>query len=398
MRTSPAPYRKIAAHFALAAAVVLALAFGVLNAAAQSGRDATLAPRTNHGKPFKIGYLETRPFVNYAATLANLVDALKDTGWLKTTETVPYQPQQTDARVIWNWLSAQKNEPFVEFVKDGFYTYDGLQGAEVKAASAKLIDRLKTKSDIDLMLVMGTDAGVALAVDDHQTPAIVMSTSNAVEAGIVKSAGYSKRDHVWAHMDPLRYRRQIDIFYDVFRFKKLGVVYDDDLAGRTFAAIQDLEAAAAVKGFEIVREYVKQPQKYGERKEAFYRDLEAAHARLAASSDAVYFGLFIGIDAKRLPAIFAPLSKSGIPVFAQQATDVRDGALLSLARVDFKGVGRFNAEAMARALNGVPLSKIPQIYENSPNIIMNLEVATRIGFRPRFELLLVADELIAKIR
>jgi ABC-type uncharacterized transport system substrate-binding protein len=50
--------------------------------------------------------------------------------------------------------------------------------------------------------------------------------------------------------------------------------------------------------------------------------------------------------------------------------------------------------AMVRILKGELPSKIPQIYENSPNIIINLDVAKQIGYRPRFDLLLGADQII----
>ena len=49
---------------------------------------------------------------------------------------------------------------------------------------------------------------------------------------------------------------------------------------------------------------------------------------------------------------------------------------------------------MVRILKGESPSKISQIYENSPNIIINLDIAKEIGFRPRFELLLGADQTI----
>lgn len=366
--------------------------------AQQKNLDPALAPKTNNGKPWRIAYLETRPFVNYAATLVNMVRALKDMGWIDSTEGLPYVTNQLDTKEMWNWLATNKKGPYLEFVADAYYTYEGLKGPEIKEAAKPIIKRLKETKDIDIIMAMGTDSGRTMAVDDHKVPVIVMSTSNAVQAGIIKSVEDPGKDHVWAHMDPYRYRRQIEIFHDIFKFKKLGIAYDDDKPGKSFAAVDDVEEAAKAKGFEIVREIVKQPQKYGENKEDFYRDLIAAHTRLAEKVDAVYFGLFIGIEPQRQPEVFAPLVAKKIPVFAQQAPlDVRYGALMSLARADFKGVGRFNAEAMVRILNGTSPRKIPQVFENSPNIMMNVEVAKAIGYKPRFEILLVADELVEKV-
>jgi ABC-type uncharacterized transport system substrate-binding protein len=372
--------------------------FSTAPAFAQQNLDPALAPRTNNGKPWKIGYLEQQPFVNYAATLVNVVRALKDMGWISTVDGLPYAPDQLDTVAMWEWLSSQPMGPYIEFVKDGYYTYKGLKGPDIAKGAEPIIKRLKETKDIDMIMAMGTAPGRTMAVDAHKVPVVVMSTSNAVQAGIIKSVEDPGKDHVWAHMDPYRYRRQIEIFHDIFRFKKLGIAYDDDKPGRSFAAVDDVEAAAKEKGFEIVREIVKQPGKYGENKEDFYRDLVAAHTRLASKVDAVYFGLFIGIEPFRQPEVFAPLVASKIPVFAQQAPlDVKYGALMSLARADFKGVGRFNAEAMVKILNGTSPRKIPQVYENSPNIILNVEVAKAIGYKPRFEILLVADELFQKV-
>jgi len=64
---------------------------------------------------------------------------------------------------------------------------------------------------------------------------MVFSTSNAVQVGIVNSNDYSGRDQVWAHMDPDRYRQQIEVFHDIFAFKKLGMVYEDSVSGRALA-------------------------------------------------------------------------------------------------------------------------------------------------------------------
>jgi len=49
---------------------------------------------------------------------------------------------------------------------------------------------------------------------------------------------------------------------------------------------------------------------------------------------------------------------------------------------------------MVRILKGESPAKVRQIYENSPNIIINLDVAKEIAYRPRFDLLLGADQLV----
>jgi ABC-type uncharacterized transport system substrate-binding protein len=353
-----------------------------------------LAPVDHGGAPWRIAYLESRPFENYAATLANMIKALHRMGWIKSIDGLPYVKGQTDAKVIWDWMAKQQEEPYLKFVQDGFYTFDGLNKDQVSAMADQISRRIREAKDVDLLLVMGTQGAQKMAHCQLPVPILAMSISNAKEAGIVQGNDFSGDEHVWAHMDPYRYKRQIDIFYDIFKFKTLGVVMDPDLAGRSFAAVDDVLKAAKEHGFKVVIENVPQPQKYTTNKEQFSTDLEAAFARLAPRVDAVYLGLFIGNDPKALAQELSPLTQNRIPVFAQQSSDVASGALMSLARQDFSGVGNFDAAAMVRVLKGELPSKIPQVYESSPNIIINLDVAKQIGFRPHFDLLLGADQII----
>ncbi len=356
--------------------------------------DATLAPHPAKGRKWRIGYCETKTFINYASTLANLAWQMQEIGWLKGADGLVWTKEIKETRGMWDWLADHDLGPNVEFVKDAYWTFEGLKGEAVAKLGDEIVARLN-KGDVDLLIAMGTDAGKAVANDKHKTPVLVFSTSNAVKAGIIKSVEDSGRDHLWAHMDPLRYKRQLEIFHDIFHFKRLGIAYEDSKGGRTFAAVDDVEAVAKERGFTVVRTFVKQPA--GDM-EAFYRDLLAAHRALAPQVDAYYFGLFIGIEAERMPELFQPLYDRKVPVFSQQgAEDVKFGALMSVARANFKGIGRFGAETIARVLNGTPPRKLNQVFENSPNIVVNLEVARQIGYQPTFDILLSADELFQTV-
>ncbi len=367
----------------------------VSHAIAQTASPTVLSPVTTaSGTPWRISYIETRPFANYAATLANLVTALHRMGWIKSIEGLPYTKGQVDSKIIWDWLAQKTDEPYLKFGENDFYTFDKLKSPEYGAHAEKITQKINQSKNTDLVLIMGTESAKEILKYGLNVPALSMSTSNALQAGIVKGAEYSGNDLVWAHMDPYRYKRQVDIFYDIFKFKTLGIVVDDDVAGRSFAAIDDVLEVAKQRNFQVVIENVGQPEKYGKNQKQFAIDMEAANARLASKVDAVYVGLFIGSDPKQLSTVLSPLVNNKIPVFAQQANDVNNGALMSLARQNFGGVGNFGAKAMVRILKGELPSQISQIYENSPNIIINLDVAKAIGYRPRFELLLGADQIV----
>ena len=353
-------------------------------------------PPARAARGWRIGYIETKPFSNYAATLANIVYALREMGLISGIDGLPYRPDQVDTRGVWDWLARHDLGPQIEFVADAYYSYEGMKGPEIEQAAESIVRRLRETQDIDLMIAMGTEAGRTMASGAHRTPVLVFSTSNAVQAGIIQSVEDPGKDNIWAHVDPDRYRRQLEIFHDLFHFKRLGIAYEDSQSGRTFAAVADVEAVAKERGFEIVRELVKQPTP--DHGEAFYAALIAANRRLADQVDAAYFGLFIGMQPTRLAEVLAPFVERKIPVFAQQAPDgVRYGALVSVARANFQGIGRFGAGAIAKVMQGTKPRHIGQVYENSANILLNLQVARAIDYRPSFEILLVADEVFQQV-
>lgn len=361
-----------------------------------AGKEASVSPVTKEGKKWRIGYCESTRFVNYAEHLYALVRGLAALGWLQDTERFPYQPGQEDTRALWEWLASHNTGPYIEFVGDAYYTYNGLASQAQTRKTDAIIRRLNHKRDIDLMIVMGTVAGKQMADDRHTVPVMVFSTSNAVAAGIVKSEKGSGRDHVWAHIYSNRFRRQIEVFHDMFSFKKLGMVHEDSPAGRTLAALDDAEALARERKFTIIRQNVNDNQTD---KSRFFSEMLAANRKLAAEVDAVYMTIYPGSRKfEMLPALMEPFFEKKIPVFTQLKIEVQYGALISVADANFMGIGLFGAEAIATVLKGGSTSTLPQVYESTPYIVLNLEAAQKIGYRPPFDILLIADSLYRNIK
>lgn len=342
------------------------------------------------GKKFRIAYCETRPYGNYAGTLYYIVQGLKHLEWVDNVEGLPYQWGQTDTKSMWDWLSSRDVGPKIEFVKDGYYSLNGDE-----AVTQSVLQRLSQSQDIDLIIVMGTIAAERIANDRHCVPVMVFSTSNAVQSGIVSQTEYSGNEHIWAHMDPYRYRQQLEVFYDIFKFKKLGFVYDPSPAGQAFAGLADIKYVAAEKGFSIVG-YEIQGTKGEQDQERFAGDLLALHKKMANEVDAVYYTITPspGLKPEKLGEILEPLYANNIPVFSQLGEEeVRSGALLSVARADFSGVGSFGAEQIVNVLRRQPVGTLPQVYADAPAIAINMAAAKKIGYKPPFDILLVADKV-----
>ncbi|TWA72884.1 ABC-type uncharacterized transport system substrate-binding protein [Azospirillum brasilense] len=335
---------------------------------------------------WRIGYAESMPYGNYAATLAAILGELERMGWTGPLTGLPYRPGQTDTASLWSWLSARAGSPVLDFVPDAHATNLTAEGA------AALVRRLQDPGDIDLMIVMGTVAGVALATDAHRVPVLAFSCTNPIAAGIVESETDTGRDHVWAHLDPRRFQRQLSIFHRTFRFQRLGIAYDDSPTGRAIASLPDIEASAERLGFALVRRHVRAPIDHLDQ----YRyevELTDAWEALSREAEAVYitYGRW---PLDRFSQLVRPFLKRRIPTFSQLGPEeVERGALMSIARADMAGIGHFGAATLARVMAGEPLRRLPQVYFDTPSIAWNAATAAAIGYRIPFPALLAADSL-----
>ncbi|MGE5417366.1 MAG: ABC transporter substrate-binding protein [Acidobacteriota bacterium] len=347
-----------------------------------------LAPGLKDGHKYRIAYCESEPYVNYAGTLYALIKGFGKLGWLDARG-LPYAKGQSDTTAMWDYLTAHNSSPYIDFVKDGNYSLSTMPSANPENL---IIRRLKEKGDIDLVICMGTKAGKILAQGKHKVPVAVFSTSNAVRAGIVKSASDSGCDNIWAHVDPARYQTQIEVFHDIFKFKKLGLVHEDSETGRILAAVDDVKKVARTEEFKIIGYGIKEPINDADQ-ERYYHDLLKLHKKLAGEVDAMY--LTMGqIEADRLPEMLAPFYEKDIPVFSQLGSEeVANGALLSVAQASYNQVGEYGAEVMIKLLRGMSARQLAQSFQSTPNIALNLDVAERIGYKPSFEILLAADEI-----
>ncbi len=349
-----------------------------------------LVASTNEGNKWRIGYCESQPYFEFDGTLYYIVKGLQELGWVANTEGFKYTPFQEDTRTMWKWLSENDMGPYIEFVKDAYYDM-----SEQPDTGEKVVKRLSEKKDIDLMIVNGTYAALNTANDKHSVPTLVFSTSNAVQSEIIKSPTDSGHKHVWAHVDPERFKRQVEIFYDIFKFKKVGLVYENSYR-KVFAAVDDVEEVSKERGFEIEHYYVDGPVDDNDY-DRYINDVIKAHKVLAEKVDAMYVtnGAWKFSD---LPKLLKPFYDKRIPVFSQAGSiEVRNGALMSIARANFLGIGRFGADKIARIFNGSLSGELSQVFEDTPNIAINMEAADKIGYRPTFEILLVADEIYTSI-
>ncbi|WP_020410103.1 ABC transporter substrate-binding protein [Hahella ganghwensis] len=341
-------------------------------------------------KKWRIAYYEGGPYDNYHHSLIAMVNGLMELGWIEKNEI----PKRMDTRTLWLWLSENAKSKFLSFTPDAYYSADWVQENR-EVMSAAILHRLNQQKDIDLVFAMGTWAGQDLANDLHNIPTFVISTTDPIRSGIIKSAEDSGFDHIFARVSPRRYERQIRVFHDAIQFRRLGVAYEDSEVGRAYTALETIEKVAAEDNFEIIRCHTLSD--IPDNQKAVRSVLDCVDY-LSRNSDALYITEQGGVNNQSIANIVEIANKHNIPTFSQLGSEqVKYGILMSMSKPDYKPLGVFLASNLGQVFNGARPRDLMQLYEEEPNISINLKTAEKIGLYLHAEWLAAADEIYRAI-
>jgi len=312
-------------------------------------------------KKYRVGYLQGGDYHTYRQLFSVVMQELKRAGW---ADKLVFPP---DACFSADWNREKCRE---------------------------MANALAARKDLDMIWSFGTWAGQEMAkTSNYTTPIIVMSVSNAVRSKIVPNYKDSGRDNLTARIDPTKYERQMRLFYDLFRFKKLGFVYADTDTGRTYADLVTLEKLSKELNFELVG-YNKVPES---KKEAPPWILKGVK-EIAPKIDAYYMTICIGFKLSQVPDVMAILNKHKIPTMSMYGADyVRAGALMTIADSRYKQRSRFTVAKMIKIFQGGKPRDFPIVFAPGPRLALNLAEARIIGWDPPIDVLGSADHVYNEI-
>ncbi|WP_207688397.1 ABC transporter substrate binding protein [Desulfonema limicola] len=375
--------------FILTVSLVLMLNFSAL--AADKGNFST-KPTTNNGKKWRIGYFEGGEYNAYQYNMVGIINGLMSTGWIEQTAIPPQTGEQT--KYLWQWLGNNAKSQYIEFVQDAHYSGNWNDETIGKIVS-DIINRLNNTKDIDLMIAAGTKAGLGIANDKHHTSTIVISTTDPLSAGIIKSIQDSGYDHIHARVDPYRHERQINIFHDIIGFKKLGMAYLNTDQGRSFASFDSVKKISEKRDFEIVSCYTTDESPNVKDDE---ESVKKCFHELGKKVDAIYVTAQNGVNQNSIPELVKIAHQYKIPTFSQTHSDeVKYGFLMSVSSANYSYVGEFYAKTIAKIFNGAKPRQLDQVFEGPPKIAINLKTAEIIGYDPPVDVLSAADEMFQEI-
>lgn len=346
-----------------------------------------VAPTTH--ERWRIGYVESGDYIDYALTLAETADGLELLGWLEYTRP---RPDGLSGPELWKWLAENTRSEYLEFVADAYWRPGNFDAQQRGPMRKSISDRLNSRKDIDLLIAMGTWAGQDLRELGPPVPTIVGSVSDAIASGLADSEQDSGRDNMHTRIEPERYQRQLRLFHEIVGFDTLGIVYESSEEGRSYAAVAAAEQVAAERNFKL--EHCHAPSASIPLEQAVENAVNC-YVRLAERHvGAVYVTTHRGVTNESIETIATRLLQARIPSFSMAGSrEVAKGLLMSIAQADLSHVGLFHAETIARTLNGAKPRQLSQLWVAPPKIALNLSTARRIGFDPPVDILLAADEV-----
>ena len=347
------------------------------------------SPRLNNGEKWRIGYYEGGPFSDYMDTMRTTVRGLIELGWIKGK--IPRSYAGDVPKPYWDWL-IQCDSPYLSFRPVDAYSADWDVDRR-KEIREELLKRLK-KGELDLMLAMGTWAGQDLANNKHSVPTMVLSTSDPIRAGIIKSADDSGLDHVTARVDPERYLRQIRMFHRIVGFKTLGVAYENTEDGRIYSAVDEINSVARERGFKVI--WCEVIDTTTDLTKADQSCL-SCYRQLAQEAEAVYLTALTCVD-RLAPEIAEIFRAAKAPSFSMIGSKfVKDGIMLSISSDSgYTELGRYQARKLDRILNGTKPRDLEQVLKDPLEIAVNLKTIRLIGFDMPEGILRVATEKYEK--
>ncbi len=338
-------------------------------------------------REINVGCINTGEYFYYKDELDSIARELTRQGMItgydveKERETTPE---------VWADLCATTSD-VIHFIPEEYYDY--LHSSESQHNASLFTDK------VDLMLALGTDAAAFLteSADMVRYDYMALACADPISASIVKSKTERFNDKSFAVVDTRRMARQIDAAYQLFKFKTVGVVYENKPAAYSYSGIGQLEERAEKYGFKIKRIYVKEST--GEEDDArYYGELKEAYEILKDQVDLLYITTATIAD-EMLPWLLSDVIDAGVITVAETSESQAEyGALMHITMSDAWEEGEFSAKSIVKYVQGTPITELDQVFEIAPKIILNQATIERTGVHLPMATYLSADKIYTEVK
>lgn len=337
----------------------------------------------------RIAYIEGGNLGDYKRLLYGIVRGFNNLGITKIAFDDNFIIDNID-KDSWVYFSKFNDQGKIKFIKNGYYSADWNQDRRISVIK-ELQERLDKVKDIDLIIAMGTWAGQDVLKLKTNIPILISCVSDPQEAGIISHIIKNNQKNFLVGLEPGFYERQFEFFYEILKFKKLGIIYENTKTGRSMAAISQITAKAEDLNIDLYTCYDANHD--SDLKTLFDRRIYCNRKFVEANVDAVYITYDFSHMGNLKNASLEPLIISGIPTFSQVgANDVKNGILIGLTDTSFEE-GHFYADIIHKILNENPLWNLNLNFYRPLSLSFNVKTASIMGFNPSLPLLLRIDKV-----
>jgi len=345
--------------------------------------------------PSRVVYYEGGPYYDYDTTLISLFEGLSEIGFIESIK-IPDFEDKENTKKIWDWLCDNVKGDHITLSKNDYYSSNWED--DIRKTNKEKINKeiQNPKTDVLLIIAMGTWAGLDLGNNSHSVNTMVISTTDPVKAGILKDKNDYDLRHVFVEIMPDVYYQQLTVFYSIFRFKKLGIAFADTVDGRSYVAYSDVYKVAGEKGFEVIE--CKFDDFNPDLKQRVIDGKECID-NLSTKVDAIYLGDQSFLKYEYLPYILDSTYANKIPTWSHHGSEhVRHGSLMSKSYLpEFKRKGIWEAKAFDAIIHGTAPYLVSRVWKTETELVINLEVANKIGFDVPSSLIDISDKIFKNI-
>ena len=264
---------------------------------------------------------------------------------------------------------------------------DNILSADWSASvAAKNYDHLIEDRDIDIIIGFGVLTGSVIAQKGpYQKPVIALGIFDPQLQGLPavekNRSGVHNLTYIFGFNQSLE--RDLDVFYDIFPYQKVGVVFYSDV----------LNVLARDTAFlESFFKDVTQQNQTSFALLPFTNEIETLSMAVRQGVDALYIGYLGPHEGTEKRAFIEAVNDRGIPSFGSFRGDIRLGVLAATApEENFAKIIRRISLHVEAILYGEDAANLPVHMSFEENLTLNMQTAREIGFSPKFTLLAKAE-------
>ncbi|MGN0915836.1 MAG: hypothetical protein ACI4NE_05740 [Succinivibrio sp.] len=339
-------------------------------------------------KVMRVGVAVGGSYGQFQKQFIYIANALKNDGYLNLSQELPSSFIFNDEK---QWRNFAENSlgGCIEFSPEGLFVL-GWEEQFRKEKKKEIIKEVKNKNKIDLLIAIGSTAGKDFSDDSLGIPVVVTGLMVGTGLSFTDPGEFSTRPNLHVQKQPQRYKTELNLFYDLFKPKVIGVLSDSDPEMYKRHGILELLESAEELGYEvkICKGEIGLPQEYSR-----------CIKELANGSDAVILAGGNGVDIDNFYEQIKPLIDAQIPTMSRINLEmVKRGSLLGVTDASPESSGKFEARVIEQLYHGKNINEISQYYYAPLKLAINLRVANLIEWKPPFEVIIATEDVFREIK